>query len=266
MKVRSIEVSGATVETAIDEGLSQLGLTRDQVQVEVIREASRGVLGFGAREAVVKLTEIQDIVSEEPPKTAPIELEEEEFEEEYFDDEEEDFSTSPISQTEPHVKRTPEEILSLSRDILAELLEKMQIDAEIEARIEPPRFPGDEQALIMDLKGNDLGFLIGRKGTTLAATQHLVRLMVNKATQQRTNLIVDVEGYKVRRERALKKLALRIADKATKRNRRIALEPMNAYERRIVHMTLRNHPTVVTESIGEKDRRKVTILPKRKTD
>jgi spoIIIJ-associated protein len=155
-----------------------------------------------------------------------------------------------------------EEILGLARDILAELLEKMQIEADIEARIDNPKFPGDEVALILDLQGKDLGFLIGRKGSTLAAIQHVTRLIVNKSTQQRTNLIVDVEGYKVRREHALKKLALRIADKATKRNRRIALEPMNAYERRIIHLTLRNHPTVTTESIGDKDRRKVTILPK----
>ncbi|MBN1313882.1 MAG: protein jag [Anaerolineales bacterium] len=251
---RSVEVTGATTEDAIESGLAQLGVMRDQVTIDVLREPSRGVLGIGARDAVVKLTVVKLALTEktEPAKTRL-----------------EPVSAPPIQpvfashpKTESDQALTQEDILKLAQDILAELLEKMQIEADIEARIDNPKFSGDESALILDLQGKDLGFLIGRKGSTLAAIQHITRLIVNKSTQQRTNLIVDVEGYKVRREHALKKLALRIADKATKRNRRIALEPMNAYERRIIHLTLRNHPTVTTESVGDKDRRKVTILPR----
>jgi spoIIIJ-associated protein len=155
-----------------------------------------------------------------------------------------------------------QEILEMARQVLADLLVRMEVQAEIEPRIVQSKVPGEDPSLILDMQGKDLGFLIGRQGETLAALQHLLRLIVNKSTEQRANLIVDVEGYKLRRERALQKLALRIADQATRRNRRVALEPMSAYERRIIHMTLRNHPTVATESVGEGDQRKVTILPK----
>jgi spoIIIJ-associated protein len=251
---RSIEVKGESVESAIEAGLSELGLARDQVSIEVIQEESRGVLGIGARDALVRLTSIKVQEKPEPehepeplPPTEPQPAPEPELD----------------PQTEGESTQTSqEEILALGRDILAELLEKMQISAEIHPRISEPHYAGDSSSLVLDLRGDDLGFLIGRKGETLAAIQHLVRLMVNKVVQQRVHLVVDVEGYKVRREDALKKLALRIADQATRRRRTVALEPMNAYERRIIHITLRNHPTVLTESVGEGSRRKVTIVPR----
>jgi spoIIIJ-associated protein len=253
----SIEVVAETVDAAVEAGLAQLGVSRDRVQVEVVREGSRGVLGIGARDALVRLTRLAEEVepSLEPaparePEPAPAREPEPEPEPE------------PTPEPEARPKPTQEEILGLARDILAELMERMQIEADIQARVSEPRYPGDSSSLVLDIQGDDLGFLIGRKGETLAAIQHLLRLMVNKVVQQRVHLVVDVEGYKVRREDALKKLALRIADQATRRRRRIALEPMNAYERRIIHMTLRNHPTVITESVGEGSRRKVTIVPK----
>lgn len=233
----SIETSGESVQSAVEAGLAQLGVSRDQVEIEVIREGSRGVLGIGVRDALVRLIEIEaDLEVEREPES---ELD-----------------------SEPHSQFSQEEILELARDVLAELLEKMQITAEIHTRISVPRYPDDSSSLVLDLHGDDLGFLIGRKGETLAAIQHLVRLIVNKVVQERTHLVVDVGGYKVRREEALKKLALRIADQVTRRSRMIALEPMNAYERRIIHVSLRNHPTVLTESVGEGPRRKVTIVPR----
>ncbi len=239
----SIETSGESVQSAVEAGLAQLGVSRDQVEIEVIREGSRGVLGIGVRDALVRLIEIE----------ADLEVEREL---------ESELDPEPELDSEPHSQFSQEEILELARDVLAELLEKMQITAEIHTRISVPRYPDDSSSLVLDLHGDDLGFLIGRKGETLAAIQHLVRLIVNKVVQERTHLVVDVGGYKVRREEALKKLALRIADQVTRRSRMIALEPMNAYERRIIHVSLRNHPTVLTESVGEGPRRKVTIVPR----
>ncbi len=244
-QAESTEVAAETVDAAVEAGLAQLRVSRDRVKVEVVREGSRGVLGIGARDALVRLTLLEEEV--EPP-AEPVALPEPEPE------------LAP--EPEPQPRPTQEEVLNLARDILGELLERMQIQAEIHPKVSEPRYPGDTSSLVLDLQGDDLSFLIGRKGETLAAIQHLLRLMVNKVVQQRVHLVVDVEGYKVRREDALKKLALRIADQATRRRRRIALEPMNAYERRIIHITLRNHPTVVTESVGEGPRRKVTIVPK----
>lgn len=252
-QARSIEATGETVDSAIEAGLAQLGVTRDQVEVEVIREESRGVLGIGARDAVVRLTEIEPSemlqpVADPEPEPEPEAEPEAELEAE--------------SEPQVHFDYSQEEILNIAQDVLADLLEKMQIEVEIDARISEPRYEGDSATLFLDLQGNDLSFLIGRKGETLAAIQHLLRLMVNNIVHRRAHLVVDVEGYKVRRETALKKLALRIADQVTRRQRLIALEPMNAYERRIIHVTLRNHPTVLTESVGEGTRRKVTIVPK----
>jgi len=229
--------------------LTQLGISRDQAEIEVIREESRGVLGIGARDAVVRVTEAEveaEIETETETETeAEVEAE-----------------VKIEAEVEFQPQLDQEEALDLARDVLAELLDKMQIKAEIHSRVSGPEYPGDTFSLALDLHGDDLGFLVGRKGETLAAIQHLVRLIVNKAIQRRIHLTVDVEGYKVRRENALKKLALRLADQATRRGRMVALEPMNAYERRIIHVTLRNHPTVLTESVGEGIRRKVTIVPK----
>jgi len=246
IQVRSIQANGSTVEDAVESGLAQLQVGRDQVEIEVVEEGSRGVLGIGARDAVVRLTFREEEPMPLPPTAA-----------EYVEPE----PVAPAEE-EPDSQAEQEATLNLARDVLVELLENMQIEAEVQGRIAEPRFPGDSATLVLDLHGDDLGFLIGRKGETLAAIQHLVRLMVNKVVQRRVHLLVDIEGYKVRRESALKKLAMRIADQAARRGRRIALEPMSAYERRIIHVTLRNHPAVSTESVGEGTRRKVTICPK----
>lgn len=261
---RSIEATGSGVEAAIQAGLAQLGLTRDQVDVEIIQEPSRGVLGFGARDAIVRLKVIQTAppaeprpqrhVTPEPRRTEPTPTP-------ARADEEEESPPDTSAEGVPQ-ELTEGRILEIARDVLADLLDRMEVQAEIQTRIVEPTNSSDGKTLVLDLSGNDLGFLIGRKGETLAALQHIVRLIVNKEIQQRANLLVDIGGYKSRRENALRKLALRVADQVTRRRRRIALEPMNAYERRVIHMTLRNHPTVTTESVGENDHRKVTILPK----
>lgn len=244
--VRSFEASGESVEDAIATGLAELGTTRDQVEIEVVREGSRGVLGIGARDAIVRLTWRQETGTDSEPEPEP---------------EPEQLVETDVESSEESADKD-KETLQLARDILDELLEKMQVEATISPRIVEPRYKGDGATLILDLQGKDLGFLIGRKGETLAALQHVVRLMINKALQRRAHIVIDVEGYKARRENALKKLALRMADQATRRGRQVSLEPMSAYERRIIHVALRNHPTVVTESVGERDRRKVTIRPK----
>ena len=260
-QAQSIQVSGSDVEAAIKAGLVQLGLTRDEVEVEIIQESSRGVLGIGSREAIVRLTEIRPAREEALRPESPVEPVAREAE-----------TMTPVfveAETAPPVDagttprgRTEEEILAMASDVLADLLTRMEVEATIETQVVKPRNTGDGTTLVLDLRGNDLGFLIGRKGETMAALQHVVRLIVNKEIQQRVNLLIDIGGYKARRESALRKLALRVADQVTRRHRRIALEPMSPYERRIIHMTLRNHPTVTTESIGERDGRKVTILPK----
>jgi len=152
--------------------------------------------------------------------------------------------------------------LQVARQSLEELLAKMKIKAEVRASWGAPEEPGAAPQLLLDVQGNDLGMLIGRKGETLAALQYIVRLIISKQLNQAVSLAVDVEGYRQRREEQLRRMAQRLAEQAVERGRTMTLEPMPANERRIIHLELRDHLAVRTESVGEGDRRKVTIIPK----
>ncbi len=150
-----------------------------------------------------------------------------------------------------------------ARQVLQDLLGKMRPRGNISARwVENADDPTEPPQLYMDILGDDLAMLIGRKGETLAALQYIVRLIVGKQLGGMVDLVVDVEGYKLRHEQQLRRLAERMAEQAVQRGRTLALEPMSAGERRIIHLALRNHPGVTTESVGEGTARKVTIIPK----
>jgi len=114
---------------------------------------------------------------------------------------------------------------------------------------------------LVDVRGEDLGILIGRRGETLAALQYLTRLIVAKELQQQVAVVIDIEGYRARREQELQRLAVKLADQAVELARTMELEPMPANERRVIHLALRDHPAVRTESVGEGVDRKVTIIP-----
>ena len=152
--------------------------------------------------------------------------------------------------------------LQVAQETLAELLRKMKIAAQVMARWGEPEADGEERALILDVQGDDLSMLIGRRGETLSALQHITRAIVAKVLHGGPNLIVDVQGYRERRAEQLRRLARRMAEQAVQRGRTMALEPMPPDERRLIHLELRDHPQVRTESVGEGDRRKVTIIPK----
>jgi spoIIIJ-associated protein len=148
-------------------------------------------------------------------------------------------------------------------EILTDLLEHMGIRATVEARLgDELAEEGEPPPSVLNILGDDLGILIGRRGETLRALQYLVRLMVSHRLKHWTNLVVDVEHYRVRRRRTLDTLAKRVADEVVRSGRSQALEPMPAYERRLVHISLRNHPQVATQSVGEGEKRKVTIFLK----
>jgi spoIIIJ-associated protein len=148
-------------------------------------------------------------------------------------------------------------------DTLVELLGKMQVQAKVDAYYVEAADENEESPLVLQVTGKDLGMLIGRRGDTLKDLQYITRLIVSRELQRRANLVVDVEQYKLRRERRLRSLALRMAKQATQRDRTVTLEPMAAYERRIIHLTLRDRTDVYTQSVGEGDGRKVTIVPVR---
>ncbi|NLF10658.1 MAG: KH domain-containing protein [Anaerolineaceae bacterium] len=276
---RSVVVSGKTVEDAINNGLAMLGVRRDQVDVEIITEGSRGVLGFGAEHARVRLAvkvPAAPPVAETPP--SPPKREGPRFRErrpareprhaeevrqvEEVSVAEEARPAADVRETriEPG-EGTPE---AVGREVLDELLRLMGVHASVDTYLgEDLADEGQPAPIVLNITGEDLGILIGRRGETLRALQYLVRLMVSHRVKHWTNLVVDVESYLARRRNALESLANRVADQAIRSGRTQALEPMPPYERRLVHIALRKHPRVTTQSVGEGERRKVTIVPKK---
>ena len=259
-KRASLEIIAATVDEAVAKGLLDLGLTLDKVEVEVLDEGSRGLLGFGTRHARVRLTiksprekiEEQPIVLEEPLEP---ELELDEFDE--FE-EEQDLDKEPA---EPRPITDDDFILTIAEDTVSELLEKMRIRARVTAEFGEADDSRNRVPVHVNVHGDDLSILIGRGAETLNALQYITSLIVSKEVGRGVPLVVDVEGYRVRRETQLRQLARRMADQAVKTGRKQVLEPMPPNERRIVHIELRSNPQVTTESVGEDPRRKVTIIP-----
>jgi len=248
----SVEVRGKTVEEAIAAGLAQLGLSRDQVEVEILSHGSRGLLGIGAEDARVRLTPRVE--------AAPAETQEQVLSEEYWEGPEEEGEEARAEVTKAPAL-SPKEVERIARDALQGILQRMAIQARIVSK--PPTefmLEGDNPPpVVLDIQGRDLGVLIGRRGETLGALQFLVRLIVNHRTRRWYNIVIDVQGYKERREQQLRRLAERMAERVVATRRSVVLEAMPPYERRIVHLALRNHPKVTTHSIGEGDNRKVMI-------
>ena len=256
---REIESRGPSVEEAVATGLEELGVQKDAVEVEVLDEGSRGLLGIGARPARVRLVVKTDThVARTPPaQTPPAARPAPE--------------PTPVAEAEKVPEGEPEAALSsveddlrsaapIARQTLEELLEKMGISARVEDYLKQPQDADDYHKLVLNVRGRDLGILIGRRGETLDALQYITRLIVGRELQRRINLVVDVEGYRVRRERSLEQLAQRMAERAVATGRRQVLEPMPAAERRIIHVALRYHSEVATESIGQDENRQVTIF------
>ena len=168
----------------------------------------------------------------------------------------------PDEPAHPEASAAEDNVQRVTRETLEQLLAKMKIKAQVVAGWGEADEPEAPRPLILDVRGDDLSVLIGRHGETLAALQYITRLIASKLLGQAVNAVVDVDGYKRRREEQLRRLAQRMAEQAVERGRTMTLEPMPANERRIIHIALRDYPGVRTESVGEDDRRKVTIVPK----
>ena len=281
MSEQSHEFSAKSVEAAIEDGLRQLGVGRDKVDIEVLHEGSRGLLGIGSTNARVRMTVrtapasvAQSIPAPAPAKPAPPVSEATEAaaisDSEVADAEEDDEPTDAVVEMDEGGDDEGEDdasgeeqddVVALSSEILLEMVSLMGLDAQVEGSLRKED-DEDEAAIYLNLIGDDLGVLIGRHGETLSSMQYLVRLMVNQKLHRWTNIVVDVDGYKDRRAEKLAQMALRMADQVVETGKSVALEPMPANERRLIHIALRNHPQVHTESIGEDTRRKIQILLK----
>jgi spoIIIJ-associated protein len=240
------EVLAPTVDEAIQNGLAELGLPIEAVDVDILDEGNRGIFGIGTRLARVRLTVRDNFIAEPAPGIELLPVEE----------------ALPENSSPAPVALKDSIALHVAQETVSELLERMNIKAQVTTHLGESDERNSSQPIMVDIKGEDLSILIGRRSETLNALQYISRLIVNKELGRQVTLILDVEGFRSRRDRQLRTLAQRMADQALKTGRRQMLEPMPANERRIIHMELRNHPSVITESIGEEPHRKVTIVPK----
>jgi len=240
-KKATLEIIAPSVEDAVEKGLDQLGLPRDAVSVEVIDEGKDGFLGIGNRKVRVRLS-IADESNTEEKKELPIPIH---IENEVFDD---------------HL----EEAKVKAERIVKNLLQNMKVTANTTSRILEPEDENDRTMVLIEITGKDLSILIGRRAETLNALQYITSLMLNQEMGNWMPLMIDVQGYRFRRERQLRQLARRLADQVVQTGRKQVLEPMPANERRLVHLELRYHPFVTTESVGEGSNRKATIFLKPK--
>ncbi|MBR5329289.1 MAG: protein jag [Firmicutes bacterium] len=205
--MKTLEKSGKTIDEAIDAALAELGRSREDVTIEIVKMPSKGIFGIGAKEAVVR-------VSAEDSATA------------------------------------------YAIEFLSNIFKKFELNVEIRA-IE------GEEFITLDLIGKDLGILIGRRGETLDALQYLTNLTVSRHFEDRNKFILDVEGYRSKREETLERLAKKLAERVKESGKNMSLEPMSPYERRIIHTVLQSDEQVRTFSEGEEPYRKVVIAKKK---
>jgi len=250
----TLEIIAPSVEDAITRGLGQLGLPREAVRVEVLDAGSRGLFGLGGRQARVRLTilaegstEGMEQIEEQSEKLieeAPLE--------------------SEIQEAElVEAVGGDENAIHIAKEVVSELLEKMKVHAKVNARYVQAQEKEDEPVILVDIQGDDLSILIGRRSETLNALQYITSLIVGKEVGHWVPMMIDVQGYRARRERSLRMLAHKMAEQAIHTGHRQVLEPMPANERRVIHLELRDHPSVMTESVGEEPNRKVTIVLKK---
>lgn len=261
--MRTIEATGKTIEDAVRSGLVRLGLMEEEVTIEVLAEPKSGFLGFGSKPAKVRLTEkarknapIYDIEEEErkaAPPAAPKAAEAAPAEDVTAEVPEEPVEESAAGEAEPAEETfTAEEAAAKAKAFLQDVLRNMGIEVMIEKMIKSDK-------IILHLHGKNLGILIGKHGQTLDALQYLTNLTTNQGEETRHFIMLDVENYRQRREETLKQLAVRLAGRVKRSGEKVVLEPMNGYERKIIHVALQNEAHVRTESEGQDPYRHVVI-------
>src|SRR5699024_4223775 len=229
-KVREVTASGQTVEEAVQSALKQLSMSREEVEIDVIDQGKKGFLGlFGATRSIVKVREKSEASLETEENIEKQYVKEEE--EEHKDDNEEETTvnqeTAPKMATEENITDAMEE----AENYLKTIANHMGVEIEVETT-------ADENRAYFDLSGEKIAILIGKRGKTLNAIQYLTQLCINRDGRKFHSVIVDAEGYRKRREDTLKELAKKMASKAIRIDEKVALEPMPAFERKIIHSSL----------------------------
>lgn len=272
----SIRVSAKTVDDAITEALIQLGVTSDRLEYEVIEKGSAGFLGIGMKQAVIearrkpepKEEKIEEPVVEEPVKAEPKKVETVQpqkaaAEKKADEPQKAAFEKAVEKEVKEEVKKETKlvevqpQTIETVEDFLKNTMKAMDMEVELKTEID------QDGALCVDMSGAHMGILIGKRGQTLDSLQYLANRVANKHQEGYVRVKLDTENYRARREETLRHLAKNIAHKVKRNRRPVALEPMNPYERRIIHSALQSDPYVMTHSEGEEPFRKVVITLKK---
>ena len=235
-----IETTGRSEEDAISAALFQLGLDRDDISVEVLERAKSGFLGFGSSPAKVRVyygPEEEEKISAPAPEPKPVPKAE----------------PKPVSQAEYQPAPEDDPVAEKIKTFLLGLLEHLEVQATPAISVSPE---GNYQVV---LQGQHLGAIIGRRGETLDSIQQLTSYSVNRGAAKRVRIHVDAENYRAKREESLQRLAVKVAGKVVKFRKNMALEPMNAYERHVIHTALQDYPNVSTYSTGVDPNRRTVV-------
>jgi spoIIIJ-associated protein len=259
--MRESVVEAATVEEALAEGLEELGLSKDEAGYEIMAEPGKGFLGLTSKR--VARVRVWAKADEPEPASVDESADETSFEDdaglEVIDEALPGASPAPMvarGDEEPVSDDELDQIADAAVDSVKEILRGFGIEATID------EYEGDDGEIILDVVGDDLAMLIGRHGRTLDAFQTLVSAITHRKIGRRYPVLVDVEGYRSRRKVKLEEAARSAADRARRTGREVRLRPMSSYERKIVHIALREDPRVLTESEGDDPFRRVVVLPK----
>ena len=281
--MRYSEKWGDSIDSAVALALQELKLTREQVTVTVLEEPTKGFFGIGSKLAKVRVEEIAPEIPEKPEKPErPEKKEKEERKPETAkaaakeDNKEKRASEKPAKKKEkkqrpkrefkiegeaPSVSAKPSDLVVMdehpAKTFLTDLIKEMGLEASVAVA-------ANADSVYADIEGADTGTIIGKRGQTLDSIQYLTSLVVNKGEDEYIRVVVDAEGYRAKREATLEKLAYKLAEKSVKTGRSVRLEPMNPYERKVIHTTLQTVPAVVTRSEGSEPHRRVIIEPAKK--
>ncbi len=272
----SIRVSAKTLDDAITEALIQLGVTSDKLEYEVIEKGSAGFLGIGMKQAVIEAWKkeeepevtVEDIIKEEfSSGKKPAEPKKKEKKQEKKPE------TAPMPEVKTETSEEPEEAAPVKKEVELAKVEDQTIAAvdqfindtlkAMNMEVKTSTAIDQDGALCVNMEGEHMGILIGKRGQTLDALQYLANRVANKHQDGYVRVKLDTENYRARREETLKHLAKNIAHKVKRNRRPVALEPMNPYERRIIHSALQSDPYVTTHSEGEEPYRKVVVTLKK---
>ena len=247
--IKTLEMRGKTEELAVAAALAKLGMDRDEVSVEILERAKSGFLGIGAVPALIRVSyEAPDEIVEAPKREKPAPKQEKQSpKQEKTRKPEKPQSTAPAAAVDE-----PADYAAI-RSFLSGLLKRMNVEAGIEIR------PREKGGVTVNLTGEGMGAIIGRRSETLDAIQHLTNYVVNRGSDKRMHINVDAESYRSKREESLTRLAEKMAEKAIKYKRSMALEPMNSYERHVIHTALQNYEGVTTSSTGVEPNRRVVV-------